>query len=43
MVVESGRSMEGDMEGREEGKKRECAAWMKIRKGRWRGSKGDEA
>lgn len=34
---------EGAMKGREEGKKRECAAWMKMRKGRLRGRKRDEA
>lgn len=43
MVVESERSKEGAMRGREGGKKRECAAWMKMRKGRLRGRKGDEA
>lgn len=43
MVVESERSKEGAMKGKEEGKKRECAAWMKMRKGRLRGRKGDEA
>lgn len=35
---------EGAMKGREDGnKKRECAAWMKMRKGRLRGRKRDEA